>query len=120
MYDKQGLQVCLHHDVITPERLRQQRARLVHLQDKLTGTYPARKKPAWENLDGLRLACLERCVEGVTNKDGRNAYNPLDKLKIPEMNTKACVAWLNERTEGTGSSSLLSFCYHVCIYISPP
>jgi hypothetical protein len=101
VYDKQGLQVCLHHDVITPERLTQQRARLVHLQDKLRGTYPARKKPVWENLAGLRLACLEKCVEGVTNKDGRDAYNPHDKEKILGMNTKACVAWLNERTEGT-------------------
>ena len=120
VYDKRGLQVCLHHDVITPERLIQQRARLVHLQDKLRGTYPARKKPSWDNLAGLRLACLERCVEGVTNKDGRDAYNPLDKLKILEMNTKACVAWLNERTEGTGTLSFLSFCTHVCIYVSPP
>ena len=120
VYDKQGLQVCLHHDVITPERLIQQRARLVHLQDKLRGTYPARKKPTWDNLAGLRSACLERCVEGVTNKDGRDAYNPLDKLKILEMNTKACVAWLNERTEGTGTLSFWSFCTHVCIYVSPP
>jgi hypothetical protein len=120
VYDKRGLQVCLHHDVITPERLIQQRARLVHLQDKLRGTYPARKKPTWDNLAGLRLACLERCVEGVTNKDGRDAYNPLDKLKILEMNTKACVAWLNERTEGTGRLSFLSFCTHFCIYVSPP
>jgi len=120
VYDKRGLQVCLHHDVITPERLIQQRARLVHLQDKLRGTYPARKKPTWENLAGLRLACLERCVEGVTNKDGRDAYNPLDKLKILEMNTKACVAWLNERTEGTGTLSFMSFCTHLVIYVSPP
>ena len=30
VYDKQGLQICLHHDVVTPERLLAQRERLVH------------------------------------------------------------------------------------------
>jgi hypothetical protein len=100
VYDKQGLQICLHHDVVTPERLLAQRARLVHLKDKLSGTFPLRKKPAWENLHGLRQACLDRCIPGVTNKDGHNAYDPRDIGKIPTMNITACEAWLNERTEG--------------------
>jgi hypothetical protein len=68
--------------------------------DKLSGTYPARKKPAWENLYGLREACLQRCVTGVMNKDGQDAYDPRDIVAIASMNTKACEAWLNERTEG--------------------
>jgi hypothetical protein len=101
VYDKNGLQICLHHDVITPERLIEQRARLRHLKDKLNGSFPKRKKPAWENLNGLRQACLDRCVQGVTNKDGQDAYDPLDIGKIPKMNIKACEAWLNERNEGT-------------------
>lgn len=100
VYDNYGLQICLHHDVITPERLMEQRGRLRHLKDKLSGTFPARKKPSWENLDGLREACLQRCVPGVTNKDGQDAYDPRDIVLIPSMNTKACEAWLNERTEG--------------------
>jgi hypothetical protein len=100
VYDNNGLQICLHHDVITPERLMEQRGRLRHLKDKLSGTFPARKKPSWENLDGLREACLQRCVPGVTNKDGQDAYDPRDIVLIPSMNTKACEAWLNERTEG--------------------
>jgi hypothetical protein len=90
--------------VITPERLIEQRARLRHLKEKLNGSLPARKKPAWENLHGLRQACLDRCVPGVTNKDGQDAYDPLDIGKIPTMNIKACEAWLNERTEGTLSA----------------
>ena len=112
VYDKQGLQICLHHDVVTPARLIEQRARLVHLQDKLRGSLSARKKPVWENLEGLRLACLERCVPGVTNKDGRDAYDPRDKQKLLEMNTKACVAWLNERTEGTCIMLFVVSCVH--------
>jgi hypothetical protein len=100
VYDKQGsLQICLHHDVVTPERLLAQRRR-VHLKDKLSGTFPLRKKPAWENLHGLRQACLDRCIPGVTNKDGHNAYDPRDIRKIPTMNITACEVWLNERTEG--------------------
>ena len=104
VYNNDGQQICLHHDVVTAERLLEQRARLVHLHDKLNGKLPPRKKPVWENLHGLRLACLERCVAGVTNKDGHNAYDPGDLVKIPTMNTKACEAWLNERTEGMLSS----------------
>jgi hypothetical protein len=117
VYDKQGLQIFLHHDVVTPARLIEQRARLVHLQDKLQGTFSARKKPVWENLAGLRLACIERCVPGVTNKDGRDAYDPRDKDKLLEMNTKACVAWLNERTDGTCIMRFVVSCVHVNILI---
>ena len=117
VYDKQGLQICLHHDVVTPARLIEQRARLVHLQDKLRGTFSARKKPVWENLAGLRLACIERCVPGVSNKDGRDAYDPRDKEKLLHMNTKACVAWLNERTDGTCIMRFVVSCVHVNILI---
>jgi hypothetical protein len=67
VYDENGLQICLHHDVITPEVLVAQRARLVHLKDKLRATMSPCKKPVWEDFHDLRLACLERCVEGVTN-----------------------------------------------------
>ena len=108
VYNNDGQQICLHHDVVTAERLQEQRARLVHLHDKLNGKLPPRKKPVWENLHGLRLACLERCVAGVTNKDGHNAYDPGDLVKIPTMNIKACEAWLNERTEGLLSSHFFS------------
>ena len=115
VYDNQGLQICLHHDVITPERLLAQRARLRHLNDKLSGTFPARKKPAWENLHGLREACLQRCVPGVTNKDGQDAYDPRDIVAIASMNTKACEAWLNERTEGA-VIALLFLCPYVHLF----
>ena len=111
VYDNNGLQICLHHDVITPERLIEQRARLQHLTDKLRGTLPARKKPVWENLHGLREACLQRCVPGVTNKDGKDAYDPRDIVAIPSMNTKACEAWLNERTEGAYIALVFSSTY---------
>ncbi len=53
------------------------------------------------DLAGLRQACLERCVPGVTNKDGHDAYNVRDKTKLNTMNSTACEAWLNQRTEGT-------------------
>jgi hypothetical protein len=109
VYDNNGLQICLHHDVITPERLIEQRSRLQYLKDKLSGTFPARKKPVWENLQGLREACLQRCVPGVTNKDGQDAYDPRHITEIPTMNTKACEAWLNERTEGAFNALVFIF-----------
>ena len=109
VYDNNGLQICLHHDVITPERLIEQRSRLQYLKDKLSGTFPARKKPVWENLQGLREACLQRCVPGVTNKDGHDAYDPRHITEIPTMNTKACEAWLNERTEGAFNALVFIF-----------
>jgi hypothetical protein len=63
----------------------------MHLKDKLSGTFPARKKPTWENLHGLRQACLDRCVQGVTtNKNEQDAYDPRDIGKIPTMNIKVC------------------------------
>ena len=101
VYDNKGVQICLHHDVITPEVLIEQRARLAYLKEKLGRSYPLSKKPVWENLQGLRQACLDRCVQGVKNKDGQDAYDPRDIAKISTMNIKACEAWLNERTEGT-------------------
>ncbi len=101
VYDNKGVQICLHHDVITPEVLIEQQAQLAHLKDKVGRSYHLSKKPVWENLEGLRQACLDRCVEAVKNKDGRAVYDPRDKSKISTMNIKACEAWLNERIEGT-------------------
>ena len=109
VYDNNGIQICLHHDVITPERLIEQRSRLQYLKDKLSGTFPARKKPVWENLQGLREACLQRCVPGVTNKDGQDAYDPRHITEIPTMNTKAFEAWLNERPEGAFNALVFIF-----------
>ena len=33
--------------------------------------------------------------------DGHDAYNVRDKTKFKKMNSTACEAWLNQRTEGT-------------------
>ncbi len=65
----------------------------------------------WENLHGLWEACLQRCVPGVTNKDGKDAYDPRDIVAIPSMSTKACEAWLNERTEGAYIALVFSSTY---------
>jgi hypothetical protein len=100
-YDDKGIFACIHHDMMTPERTKAFQDRLVFLQNKLQGKIPKRKKPVWGDLAGLRKACLERCVPGVTNKDGHDAYNVRDKTKLNTMNTTACEAWLNQRTEGT-------------------
>ena len=100
-YDDKGIFACIHHDMMTPERTKSFQDRLVFLQNKLQGKIPKRKKPVWGDLAGLRQACLERCVPGVTNKDGHDAYNVRDKTKLNTMNTTACEAWLNQRTEGT-------------------
>jgi len=103
VYDDKGTSIfaCIHHDMMTPERTKAFQDRLVFLQNKLQGKIPKRKKPVWGDLAGLRKACLERCVPGVTNKDGHDAYNVRDKTKLNTMNTTACEAWLNQRTEGT-------------------
>ena len=100
-YNDKGIFACIHHDMMTPERTKAFQDRLVFLQNKLQGKIPKRKKPVWGDLAGLRKACLERCVPGVTNKDGHDAYNVRDKTKLNTMNTTACEAWLNQRTEGT-------------------
>ena len=100
-YDDKGVFACIRHDMMTPERTKAFQDRLVFLQNKLQGKIPKRKKPVWGDLAGLRKACLERCVPGVTNKDGHDAYNVRDKTKLNTMNTTACEAWLNQRTEGT-------------------
>ena len=100
-YDDKGIFACIHHDMMTPERTKAFQDRLVFLQNKLQGKIPKRKKPVWGDLAGLRKACLERCVPGVTNKDGHDAYNVRDKTKLNTMNTTACEAWLNQRTDGT-------------------
>ena len=99
-YDDKGVFACIHHDMMTPERTKAFQDRRVFLQNKLQGKIPKRKKPVWGDLAGLRKACLERCVPGVTNKDGHDAYNVRDKTKLNTMNTTACEAWLNQRTEG--------------------
>ena len=101
VYDDKGIFACIHHDMMTPERTKAFQDRLAFLQTKLQGKVPKRKKPVWGDLAGLRQACLERCVPGVTNKDGHDAYNVRDKTKLKTMNTTACEAWLNQRTEGT-------------------
>ena len=101
VYDDKGIFACIHHDMMTPERTKAFQDRLSFLQNKLQGKVPKRKKPVWGDLAGLRQACLKRCVPGVTNKDGHDAYNLRDKTKLKTMNTTACEAWLNQRTEGT-------------------
>ncbi len=69
VYDDKGIFACIHHDMMTPERTKSFQDRLVFLQNKLQGKIPKRKKPVWGDLAGLRQACLERCVPGVTKTD---------------------------------------------------
>jgi hypothetical protein len=102
VYDDNGLQICLHHDHLTPDKKARQIRRQAHLQELLIVKVPRRKKTLWEDLPGLRLACLERCVPGHTTLGGRLAYNPNEDLyKIPRMTIAQCIAWLDQRCEGT-------------------
>ena len=101
VYDDKGIFACIHHDMMTPEKTQAFQERLAFLTNKLQGKVPKRKKPVWGDLAGLRQACLDRCVPGVTNKDGQDAYNVRDKTRFKSMNSTACEAWLNQRTEGT-------------------
>ncbi len=64
----------------------------------------------WENQAGLRLACLERCVPGCTDLDGRSAYKAGDIRKIGRMTIAACSAWLDRRCAGTPSPTLNDVC----------
>ncbi len=58
------------------------------------------RKPIWGDKAGLRLACIERCVPGHTNLDGRVAYNPRDLENIPKWTISQCNAWLDKRCSG--------------------
>ena len=100
VYDTNGLPICIHHDVLTPEKRARQKQRQAQLEGILRGKQPPRKKPLWEDLAGLQLACIERCVPGHTNLDGRLAYNPADLNKFPTMTIAQCNAWLDARCEG--------------------
>jgi len=100
VYDDNGLQSCRHHDHITPEKQARQQQRHAHLEQVLRGKWPARKKPLWEDLAGLRLACIERCVPGHTDLDGRPAYKAGDIGKIGRMTIAGCNAWLDRRCAG--------------------
>ena len=100
VYDTKGLQICLCHDMLTPEKKARQVQRKLELEELLRGKVPLRKKPIWEDKAGLVRACLERCVPGVTNLDGSLAYRAGDLTKIPKMSIPKLNAWLDQRCEG--------------------
>ena len=111
VYDSNGLPICLHHDPLTPEKRARQKQRQAQLEGILRGKQPPRKRPLWEDLAGLQLACIERCVPGHTNLDGRLAYNPADLQKFPKMTIAQCNAWLDERCEGIHFATTTSHSY---------
>jgi hypothetical protein len=100
VYDSKGLQICLDHDMVTPEKKARQLQRKLVLEELLRGKMPLRKKPMWEDKAALQRACLERCVPGVTNLDGRLSYRPGDLTAIPKMSIAKLNAWLDQRCEG--------------------
>ena len=112
VYDANGFQVCLHHDVVTPEKKARQIQRQVQLEELLRGKLPPRKKPLWEDLTGLRRACLERCVPGSTNLDGSLAFKQSDLTVIPRMSVAKCNAWLDQRCEG-----MPTLAQHIFFYV---
>ena len=101
VYDANGMQICIHHDMVTPGKKARQVQRQAVLAELLRGKRPARKKPIWEDLAGLRRACLDRCVPGSTNLDGSLAFKPADLHAIPKMSVAKCEAWLDQRCDGT-------------------
>ena len=115
VYDTQGLQICLHHDMVTPEKKARQRQRQIFLEELLTDKMPPRKKPMWEDKAGLQRACLERCVPGVTNLDGRLSYRPGDLTAIPKMTIPKLNAWLDQRCEGITPTTFHNNCNIVCV-----
>jgi hypothetical protein len=92
--------------MMTPEKKARQLQRLVQLEELLRGKLPPRKKPLWEDLTGLRRACLERCVPGSTNLDGSLAFKQSDLTAIPRMIVAKCNAWLDQRCEGMPTYAL--------------
>ena len=100
VYDSKGQQICLHHDMLTPEKKARQLQRKLVLEELLRGKLPLRKKPMWEDKAALQRACLERCVPGVRNLDGRLSYRPGDLTAIPKMSIPKLNAWLDQRCEG--------------------
>ena len=115
VYDANGIQICLCHDMLTPEKKSSQLQRQAVLAELLRGKLPARKKPLWEDLAGLRRACLERCVPGSTNLDGSLAFKPADLTAIPKMSVAKCEAWLNQRCDGIPHTCHHKFMPYVCV-----
>lgn len=103
VYDTNGFQICLHHDVLSPQERQRQQQRHSYLQRLLSGKFPPRKKPIWGDKADLLLACIDRCVPGHTNLDGRVAYNPRDLENIPKWTISQCNAWLDKRCSGAAS-----------------
>ncbi len=85
VYDTKGLQICLHHHMLTREKKARQLQRKLVLEELLLGKVPLRKNQMREDKAGLVRACLERCVPGVTNLDGSLSYRAGDLTAIPKM-----------------------------------
>ena len=104
-----GLQICLCHDMVTPDKKARQLARKLELEELLRGKVPLLKKPMWEDKAGLQRACLERCVPGVTNLDGSLSYRAGDLTAIPKMSIAKLNAWLDRRCDGITPTTSLNF-----------
>ena len=79
-YGKDGMQVCLHHEVCTPEFLTWQTERYAQLCD-LVPSLSLTSLPVWENVDQLRTECMKRCVgqhasqlPAISRKSGQGTW----------------------------------------------
>jgi hypothetical protein len=119
VYDMKGLQICLCHDMVTPDKKARQLARKLELEELLQGKVPLRKKPRWEDKAGLIRACLERCVPGTTNLDGSLSYRAGDLTAIPKMSIAKLNAWLDQRCEGIPPTTPHNFLNIVFVLLIP-
>jgi hypothetical protein len=86
-YDEQtGVQICLCHDVCTPDFLIWEKERFEDLSARVGTTIPMSKIPPWESVGALRHECCKRC------------YTPQDRARLNKMPTEAQMQhWLVAR-----------------------
>jgi hypothetical protein len=99
VYDEAtGVQKCRHHDVCDADFLKWQKERLQYLLENVAPRIPKTALPFYENMEGLRKECLQRC----SNNKERN-----------EVQKKKSVAQLEKwlRVDGrTRGKHLLYMC----------
>ena len=88
VYDDQtGVQICLCHDVCTPDFLIWEKERFEDLSERVGTTIPMSKIPPWESVGALRHECCKRC------------YTPQDRARLNKMTTEAQMQhWLLARS----------------------
>ena len=88
VYDNDG-QLCLHHDMVSQQSLKEEKERLSHLRETIKPHMPLTTRPSWRNVEELREHCWLR------------AQNASEKTELKKLKHAQLEDWLLLRT-GTG------------------